>query len=341
VPILVPAAADRAGPAAIAVPGAFRGIIAAMQAGRILITEFMDERAVALLAAQHQVQYQPLLVDDEAGLLAAAPAVDALIVRNRTQVRGPLLQALERCRVVGRLGVGLDNIDLPACEARGIRVIPATGANAASVAEYAIAAAMLLLRGVYGATPEVAAGRWPRTALSHGRETGGKTLGIVGFGDIGRHTARLAMGVGMRVIAWRGRRERHDPLFTAADVRALDLDELLAEADVVSLNVPLTPHTRGLIDAGAIGRMKRGAVLVNTARGGIVDEIALAEALRNGRLGGAALDVFEAEPLPHSAHFEGCPNLLLTPHVAGVTQEANERVSFMIADAVLQALSGH
>ncbi len=311
-----------------------------MERSRILITEFMDERAVARLAAQHEVLYDPALVDEPARLLAEAAAADALIVRNRTQVGGALLQALRRCRVVGRLGVGLDNIDLAACHARGIRVIPATGANAASVAEYVLAAALLLLRGAYGVTGAVAAGQWPRAAVSHGREAGGKTMGIVGFGDIGRRTAALAAGIGMQVVAWRGRRERDDALFVQAGVRALDLGELLAEADVVSLNLPLTPHTRGLIGAGAIGRMKRGAVLVNTARGGIVDEHALAEALRSGRLGGAALDVFEAEPLPASPHFQGCPNLLLTPHVAGVTVESNERVSFMIADAVLQALSG-
>jgi (S)-sulfolactate dehydrogenase len=310
-----------------------------MDRQRILITEFMDERAVARLAAQHDVRYDAALVDDAERLLAEAPGADALIVRNRTQVRGALLQALSRCRVVGRLGVGLDNLDVEGCQAAGMRIIPATGANAASVAEYVIAAAMLLLRGVYGATAEVAAGRWPRAALSHGREAGGKTLGIVGFGDIGRLTARLAQGLGMEVAAWRGRRERNDPLFLQAGVAAMDLDELLAAADVVSLNLPLNAHTRGLIDAGAIGRMKRGAVLVNTARGGIVDEHALADALRSGRLGGAALDVFEAEPLPRSPHFEGCPNLLLTPHVAGVTVESNQRVSAVIADAVLQALA--
>jgi (S)-sulfolactate dehydrogenase len=309
-----------------------------MQRQRILIPEFMDERAVARLAARHEVLYDPGLVDAPARLLAEAPAAHALIVRNRTQVRGELLRALSRCRVVGRLGVGLDNLDVPGCEAAGLRVIPATGANAASVAEYVIAAAMLLLRGAYGASAEVAAGRWPRAALTQGREIGGKTLGIVGFGDIGRLTARLAAGLGMQVIAWRGRRAPDDPLFRQAGVAALELDEVLAQADVLSLSLPLTAHTRGLIDAAAIARMKPGAILVNTARGGIVDEAALAEALRSGRLGGAALDVFEAEPLPPSPHLQDCPRLLLTPHVAGVTVESNERVSFMIADAVLQAL---
>jgi (S)-sulfolactate dehydrogenase len=306
---------------------------------RIVIAEFMDETAVQCLRARHEVLYDPTLVDRPDMLLAEAALADALVVRNRTQVRGALLASLGRCRVVGRLGVGLDNIDLPACEQRGIRVIPATGANAASVAEYTLASAMLLLRGAYRATDEVAAGSWPRAALSHGREAGGKVIGIVGFGDIGRLTARLAAGIGMHPVAWRGRREADDPLFAQAGVRALALHELLAEADVVSLNLPLTPQTRGLFDAARIAAMKPGAVLVNTARGGIVDELALAQALKAGHLGGAALDVFDAEPLPASPHFQGCPNLLLTPHVAGVTQEANRRVSTMIADAVLEALA--
>ena len=158
---------------------------------RILITEFMDERAVARLQAAHDVLYDPQLVDDAPRLASEAAQADAVIVRNRTQVRGALLAALARCTVVGRLGVGLDNIDLPACEARGMRVIPATGANALSVAEYVIGTAMLLLRGAYAATPAVAGGQWPRNALSNGREIAGKTLGLIGFGSIGQLTASM------------------------------------------------------------------------------------------------------------------------------------------------------
>jgi (S)-sulfolactate dehydrogenase len=152
---------------------------------KILITEFMDAPAVAQLAAKHEVVHDATLVDDPARMIALASSVDAIIVRNRTQVRGALLDALTRCKVVGRLGVGLDNLDLPGCEARGIRVIPATGANAQSVAEYVVATAMLLLRGAYGSSAEVAAGKWPRAALTNGREIGGKTLGLVGYGSIG------------------------------------------------------------------------------------------------------------------------------------------------------------
>lgn len=306
---------------------------------RIVITEFMDDAAVASLQAAHDVLYDPQLVDDPVRLHAEAAGADVLIVRNRTQVRGELLSALARCKVVGRLGVGLDNIDVPGCEARGMQVIPATGANAASVAEYVIGTAMLLLRGAYQSTAEVAGGRWPRPALSNGREVGGRTLGLIGFGSIGQLTARLARGMGMKVIAFDAMMDADHPAYASEQVQYVGLDALIAQADVVSLHVPLVDSTRGLFNAERIAAMKTGAVLVNTARGGIVDEAAVAAALRSGRLGGAALDVFETEPLAAAPHFEGCPNLVLTPHIAGVTAESNVRVSSLIAAKVLDALA--
>lgn len=306
---------------------------------RIVVTEFMDERAVAKLAARHEVLYDPALVDDAARLAREAANCDALVVRNRTQVRGALLDALARCRVVGRLGVGLDNIDVAGCTAKGIEVIPATGANALAVAEYVVGTALLLLRGVYQSTAAVASGQWPRAALSAGRESAGKTLGLVGFGSIGQLTARLARALGMEVIACDAMLGAGDPAYAAAGARAASLDEVVRAADVVSLHVPLVDSTRDLFCAGRIASMKRGAVLVNTARGGIVDEVALAGALRSGALAGAAIDVFGVEPLPVAPHFVDCPNLILTPHVAGVTTEANERVSFLIADKLLEALA--
>jgi len=306
---------------------------------RIIVVEFMDERAVDTLRASRNVLYDPTLVDDAPRLLAEAATADALIVRNRTQVRGALLEALTRCRVLGRLGVGLDNIDLPGCAARRIAVIPATGANALSVAEYVVTTALLLLRGAYGASAAVAAGQWPRPALSSGREIAGKTLGLVGFGAIGQHTARLARGLGMTVMAFDTLLDDDHPAFAQAGVRPCGLDEVVRSSDVLSLHVPLVEATRGLLGADRIATMKPGAVLINTARGGIVDEAALAEALRSGRLGGAAIDVFDAEPLPATPHFADCPNLILTPHIAGLTVESNERVSSLIAERVLQALT--
>ena len=308
---------------------------------RIVISEFMDEPAVASLARCFDVRYDPTLVDRRAGLAAGLADADALIVRNRTKVDAELLGHGPRLRVVGRLGVGLDNIDLAACEARGIAVIPATGANALAVAEYVVCTVMLLLRGAYASTAEVAAGGWPRAALGEGRETAGKTLGVVGFGGIGRLAAKLAQGLGMKVIAADPAIAADDRIWLEAGVANRSLDDLFAEADAVTLHVPLTPETRHLITAGRLARMKRGAVLINTARGGIVDEAALAAALASGHLAGAALDVFETEPLPAESPLAGAPNLVLTPHVAGVTRESNARVSSLIAEKVAQALTGN
>ncbi|MBC7599911.1 MAG: hydroxyacid dehydrogenase [Polaromonas sp.] len=305
---------------------------------RIVISEFMDERAVAQLAAVHDVLYDPLLVDDVPRLITEAQGADVLIVRNRTQVRHSLLSALGRCKVVGRLGVGLDNIDVPGCEAKGMHVIPASGANALSVAEYVIASAMMLLRGAYASTQAVAAGQWPRAALSDGRETAGQTLGVIGFGSIGQTTARLAQTLGMKVMAFDAMLAPDAPVFAQTGVRCATLDELVGSADVVTLHVPLVDTTRGLFDAARIASMKKGAILINTSRGHIVDLAAVVADLRAGHLGGAAIDVFDAEPLQASEALRDCPNLLLTPHVSGLSLQANERVSFMIAEKILEEL---
>lgn len=306
-----------------------------MSRARIVISEFMDEDAVASLRTRFDVLYDPKLADDAERLVASLADAPALIVRNRTQVRDALLDAAPRLRVVGRLGVGLDNIDVTACAERGVRVIPATGANADAVAEYVIAALLILLRGAYGATARIAGGEWPRSALT-GREAQGRLLGLVGFGDIARRIVPRARALGMRIAAC-------DPLVGEHEVRRqgvepMALDALIGAADVVSLHVPLTDTTRTLIDARRIAAMRPDAVLINTARGGIVDEAALIAALRARRLGGAALDVFEDEPPEEPERFAGVPNLLLTPHIAGVTQESNRRVSALIAERVAAEL---
>jgi (S)-sulfolactate dehydrogenase len=308
---------------------------------RIVISEFMDDAAVAGLAAQFDVRYDKGLVDDKDALRNGLRDADALIVRNRTQVDRTLLAAAPNLRVVGRLGVGLDNIDIAACAERGIEVIPATGANAKAVAEYVIASAMLLLRTAYHATADVAAGHWPRAALSNGRELAGTTLGLIGFGGIGRLTGRLGRALGMLAIGFDPQSPPSSSVWRDEDTRPRTLDEVIGEADVVSLHVPLTPQTCNLMDASRISTMKQGAILVNTSRGGVVDEAALAAALREGRVAGAALDVFAQEPLPAGSPLAGCPNLLLTPHIAGVTRESNRRVSSLVAEKVAAALRGH
>jgi (S)-sulfolactate dehydrogenase len=304
----------------------------------ILVTEFMDEPAVDRLRAAHPVTYEPGLADRQGEIPSLMAGVRALIVRNRTQVRDALLDAAPDLRCVGRLGVGLDNIDVAACEGRGVTVYPATGANNLSVAEYVIGTAMALLRGAYAANDAMIAGQWPRQSCA-GRELAGKVLGLVGFGAIARDTAERARALGMEVAAFDPFVAAEDPIWRTAG--RLDLDRLLATADVVSLHVPLTEGTRHLIDGPRIAGMKPGAILVNAARGGVVDEAAVAAALRAGDLGGAALDVFETEPLTAEAAavFARVPNLILTPHVAGVTVESNTRVSDLIADRVLAHLA--
>ncbi|MBM3571159.1 MAG: hydroxyacid dehydrogenase, partial [Alphaproteobacteria bacterium] len=249
----------------------------------------------------------------------------------------------ESCRaleVVGRLGVGLDNIDVAACQARGITVIPATGANDVSVAEYVVAGALMLLRGAYGASARVAAGEWSRNALI-GREVAGKTLGLIGFGAIAREVAQRARTLDMKIVASDPYVPGDDPAWSRLHVESRALDDLLATADVISLHVPLTDETRDLINARRFARVKPTAVLINAARGGVVDEAALAQALRDGRLAGAMLDVFAHEPLPGGGPLADAPNLILTPHIAGVTAESNERVSALIAAKVRYALWRH
>ena len=255
----------------------------------IVISEFMDEAAVADLRASFDVLYDKTLVDRPEELAAAAAGCRALIVRNRTQVRGALLEGAH-LRVVGRLGVGLDNIDCKACRERGIAVIPATGANNTAVAEYVLAGLLMLARGCYCGTFAVAAGAWPRERMVGG-EISGKVLGLVGFGGIAREVALRARACGMRVMAYDPFLPADAPDWEKLGVEPVMLETLLAEADAVSLHVPLTPDTRQLFDAGRLARMKPGAVLINTARGGIVEEAALADALRQH--GGQAVNAVQ------------------------------------------------
>jgi (S)-sulfolactate dehydrogenase len=305
---------------------------------QIVISEFMDAVIVETLFAGRDVLFDDTLVDRKADLFAALADAEAILVRNRTQVNVELLGHAPKLKVVGRLGVGLDNIDMAACAARGIVVHPASGANDLAVVEYVLACALMLLRGAYLATDRVIAGAWPRMALI-GRESEGKTLGLVGYGAIARMAAIKAKALGFQVLAFDPLLDAGHPAWREA-ARAETLEALLAGADLVSLHVPLTPATKGMIDAAALAAMKPGAILINAARGGVVDEMALAAALKFGALGGAALDVFEIEPLPAAAgaRFEGCPNLILTPHIAGVTDESNLRVSEVTARNVLKVL---
>jgi len=306
----------------------------------IVITEFMDDDVAADLAATHDVHYQKDLVDRPDDLLREAAPARALIVRNRTRVDAALLEACPKLKVIGRLGVGLERIDLAACAARGVEVCPARGANAVSVAEYVIATMLMLLRGAYGASARVIAGEWPRNDLI-GREAAGATLGLIGFGDIARHVATRASALGMTLVAYDPFVHEEDPAWRELRVESTSMDRLLEVSDVVSLHTPFTPQTAGMIDAAALARMKDDAILINTTRGGIVDEDALIAALKERTIGGAAMDVFAEEPVSAAggARYAGVPNLILTPHIAGVSIEGNRWISVLTVQNVLRVLA--
>jgi (S)-sulfolactate dehydrogenase len=305
----------------------------------IVITEFLHENALKGLMETHDVHYEPDLVDRRGELLAALNGARAVIVRNRTWVNQELLDAAPRLQVVGRVGVGVERIDWPACTARGVEVCPAYGANAITVAEYTIAALLLGWRRTFLASSRVIKGDWPREELI-GRDLAGQTLGLIGFGNIGRAVAKRARAFDMTVIASDPYVGPEDPAWRELDTRPVTLAAVLGESDAVSVHAPLTEETRHIVDANAIAQMKPGALLINTSRGGTIDEAATIAALRTGQLGGAAIDVFEREPLTAEtgAAFAGVPNLILTPHVAGLTEESNQRVSSVTVANVLRVL---
>jgi D-3-phosphoglycerate dehydrogenase/(S)-sulfolactate dehydrogenase len=305
-------------------------------AARVLVADELSPEAVRILAdAGLQVDVKPGLPPAE--LEAIVGAYDGLAVRSATKVTARLLEKATRLRVVGRAGVGVDNVDLDAATRRGVVVMNTPGGSSITVAELALAMVMSLYRHVPSATASVKAGRWEKKRFQ-GREIAGKTLGVVGIGNIGSVLVDRALALKMRVIAY-------DPFITpeaAAKMGAslVDLDTLWREADVVSLHVPLTEQTRHLVGAETLARMKKGAILVNCARGGIVDERALCDALASGRLGAAALDVFATEPLPGDSPLLAAPNLVLAPHIGSATRETRARMAELCVRNLLAGLRG-
>lgn len=266
-------------------------------------------------------------------LIELLTGVRALVVRNRTQVTRDLLSRLPSLRVVARAGVGLDNIDLAAAEELGVVVVAARGANAASVAEYTIGAVLALARRLVELDHSTRAGEWSRTP---GRELTGGTWGLLGLGATGRRVAALATALGMDVVA-------HDPYLEgpAPDgVRTSSLIDAVEAADVLSVHVPVTPQTRAMVGTELLAHLKPGALLVNVARGEILDEQALIGALESGHLGGAALDVRTVEP-PRTGRLEQLDNVLLTPHVAGITAQSQHRIAGMLASDIARVLEGN
>ncbi len=300
---------------------------------KVLITDGIDRTAVQMLRKAHQVDVREL---DPKALLGAIPDYQALVVRSRTQVTKDVLARGTRLKVVGRAGVGVDNIDVDEATARKIVVVNAPTASTVSVAELAIGHMISLLRHLPEADRTVKAVKWEKGKLE-GRELFGKTLGLLGSGRIGAEVAKRAQAFGMRVIAY-------DPYLPAAaagpaGIRLVEKDELLRDADVLSIHAALTPETRGLVRASDLAKMRRSAILVNCARGEIVEEAALADALRAGTISGAAIDVFAKEP-PAGSPLLGAPNIVFTPHLGASTLEGQARAGAIVADQVLKVLAG-
>jgi len=307
----------------------------------IVISEYIDPAALQRLQTEFSIHYDQELWRQPEKLADLLPGVPALIVRFQTQVRGAVLDKADAIKCVGRLGVGLDNIDINTCAARGIEVFPATGANSDSVAELAMGGLYVMFRNAYHVTEEVISGDWPRPRMM-GREIMGKTLALVGFGAISKALAWRAKGVGMKIMAWDPYVDAKSAIWTDTGVTRCDnLLEMVKVADAVSIHVPLVDDTRDLFDLKMIEQMKADAVLINLARGGIVNEADVASALKDKKIAGAFIDAFEVEPLGAGSVFEGVPNLMLTPHAGARTVEADDRVCTMIADAVANCLKNH
>ena len=301
---------------------------------RVLVSDDLSPEAVKIL------RDAGLEVDVKVGLKAdALEAIigdyDGLAVRSATKVTARLLEKATRLKVVGRAGVGVDNVDLEAATRRGVVVMNTPGGSSTAVAELALSMIMALFRHVAAATASVRAGKWEKKRFQ-GRELAGKTLGVVGIGNIGSILVDRCLALKMRVVAY-------DPFISPEAAARLgvtltDLDGVWREADAISLHVPLTDQTRNMVNAATLAKMRKGAVLVNCARGGIVDEAALAAALASGHLGGAALDVFDAEPPPADHPLLAHDNVVLTPHLGASTEEAQVAVAVAVAEQLAQYL---
>ncbi len=300
---------------------------------KIVVAEKISSSAIDIL--REEKRWQIITPDQLDGRLAAEIAdADALIVRSAVQADAALLEQGHKLRVIGRAGVGVDNVDLEAATRLGIAVMNTPGANAVAVAEHTLGLALAMARHLCRADALMHAGKWEKKSLQ-GTELRGKTLGIVGLGRIGMEVARRARAFAMTVVA-------HDPfispeLASQAEIELAPLEKVLAAADYLTLHLALTPQSAGMINAETIRRMKKGARLINCARGELVDDAAVAAALRDGHLAGAALDVFAEEP-PKNSPLAAAPNVILTPHIGGSTFEAQEAVGVQIARQVREFL---
>lgn len=306
----------------------------------ILVTEQVEGEALTQLSTKYRVVRDPTLWNDRERLRKEMASAKALIVRNQTQVTAELIDAAPMLVAIGRIGVGLDNVDLETASARGIVVIAPLGANAISVAELTIGLILSLTRKIPQANQSAHAGQWERHAFT-GVELYGKTLAICGFGRIGQLVAQRAQAFGLKLAIF-------DP-YISVNPAALglsgveihrDVEAALETADVVTVHVPLTEKTRGMFNEARFARMKRGAFFVNTSRGSVVSEAALVQALERGHLAGAALDVRETEPAPARGRLDELPNVILTPHIASFSVEAQTRTVEAVAADLDRLMQG-
>lgn len=303
---------------------------------RVLVSDPISETGLAPLRADPSIAIDLRTGLTPAALLEAIDGYDALLVRSGTQVTADLLRAGKALRVVARAGVGVDNIDVPAATALGIIVVNAPTGNVVAAAEHTIALLMSLARLVPQADAHVRSGQWKRSQFM-GVEVRNKVLGTVGLGKVAQEVVRRAQAMGMRVLAY-------DPYVTPdyaaqRDVQLASLDELYADADFITVHVPMTETTRNLINAEAFAKMKPGVRILNVARGGVINELALVEAIEAGKVAGAAIDVFEAEPLPAESPLRRTDRIILTPHLGGSTVEAQEQVAEDVAVQVVDVLN--
>ncbi|HVG25064.1 MAG TPA: phosphoglycerate dehydrogenase [Thermoanaerobaculia bacterium] len=304
---------------------------------RALVTDTLADSGLDILrnATDVELDYRPGLKGAE--LLGAVAESDALITRSGTAVTPELVNAGNRLRIIGRAGVGLDNVDVDACTARGILVINAPTANIMSATEHTMAMLLALCRNIPEAHASVKRGEWTRSKFM-GVELDGKTLGVIGLGRIGTRITQRARGFNMRVIAYDP--YVADSVFERVGAARVTLDQLLAQADVITVHTPLTDETRALIGAHEIAKMKDGVIVLNIARGGIYEEQALADALNSGKISGAAVDVYVDEPPGKDHPLLNAKNIILSPHIGANTIEAQDRVAVQTSEMVIEALRG-
>ena len=300
---------------------------------KILITEFINQNSLENLNKKFDVNYDEKLCEDEKEIIKIIGDYDGLIVRNKTQVNLDILKNAFKLKFIGRLGVGLDNIDTEYCKNKNIHVQPATGMNADSVAEYVVSSSMFLIKKIPMFHNGTIKGEWPRTTIKS-TEIKQKNLGIIGFGTIGKKVAEYSLKNGLKILAY-------DPYIKELNDKEIDaklssLNEIYEKSDIISIHLPLTDETKNMINKSSFSQMKNKPIIINTSRGSIINESDLIEAYNKNNISGFALDVFEKEPIESEFYNKIKPgmNCILTPHISGVTTESNIRVSDFIVKKI-------